>query len=263
MTGTIDFYDINCVVGPPKKPTAITPYRVEQLVVDMERFGIVGALVAHHDAVERGVHEGNAKLLAAITGDDRFTPAFVAPMHTAIDYPDADAIVDRMLADGARAFRIQPPPYHGTVCEPWALGPLWPALERRRVPVLLDRSALGVYPDQPSLGLNALNIHQICRTFPELPVVLLRVNFSALRVVVPLMQQCPNLHVELSFFTAHRGVEVLDEHLGHERLLFGSGWPWASAGPGVAVIRYSGLDVGKQRDMAAGNARRLLSGVRS
>jgi predicted TIM-barrel fold metal-dependent hydrolase len=255
MTGALEFYDLNCVIGPPKKPTAITPYRVDQLTEDMERFGIVGALVSHHDAIERGVHEGNAKLLTAIAGDDRFAPAFVAPMHTAIDYPDADSMVDRMLADGA--------PYHGSVCEPWALGPLWPALERRRVPVLLDRSALGVYPDQPSLGFTAVNIHQICRMFPELPVVLLRINFSALRVVIPLMKECPNLHVELSFFTAHRGVEVLDEHVGHERLLFGSGWPWASAGPGVAVIRYSGLDVGKQREMAAGNARRLLSGVRS
>lgn len=261
MSAPLDLFDINVAVGPPKKPTPVTPHSVDELLADMDRFGIGGALVAHNDALERGVHEGNAKGEAAIDGHDRLVPAFAAPMHTAIDYPDPDAAVTDLVRRGARAVRITPPPYHGDLCEPWALGPFWEALERRRVPVLLDRSALGVYPDQPAHGFTAANIHALCCTFPDLPMVLVRANFSAVRVLVPLLRECPNLYTELSFFTAHRGVEFLAEHVGPGRLVFGSGWPWGSAGPGVAAIRYSGLAHTDQQAIAGDNARSLLSAV--
>lgn len=262
MTSELEFFDINCAVGPPRKPTSATRHALSDLVNEMDHFGITGALVAHNDAIERGVHEGNRKVMEIINGDSRLMPSFVAPMHTGLDYPDAEKYVDEILTHGARAVRIQPSPYHGALCKPWALGPLWPALEKRRVPVIIDRSALGVYPDQPSNGFTAENIHEVCASFPDLPLILLRVNFSALRVLVPLMQTCRNLHAELSFFTAHRGVEVLAEHVGHERMVFGSGWPWSSAGPGVAAIRYSGLPHEKQQDIAAGNAQRLLAEIK-
>lgn len=261
MTERLDLFDVNCVVGPPKKPTPVTPYRTDELLVDMERFGITGALVAYHEALERGVHRGNASARHEAAKDERLTPAFVAPMHTMLDYPDPDAAVGELLADGARAVRIAPSPYHGELCEPWALGPLWSSLERRRVPVLIERSALGVYPDQPALGFTAANVHEICQAFPDLPIVLLRANFSGLRVLVPLLRACPNLRIELSFFTVHRGVEYLAGQVGHERLLFGSGWPWGSAGPGVAAIRYSGLPLEQQQAIAGGNARALVASI--
>lgn len=263
MSERLNLFDMNCLVGPPRKPTTVTPYRVSELAAELERFSISEALVGHHDALERGMHEGNAAVLQIAADDDRLTPVWALPMHSEFDFPNPEETVEDMLMKGVRAVRIPPSPYHGDLCSPWALGGMWSALERHRVPVMLDRTRLGVYPDQPTPGFTANNVHEICTAFPELPVVLLRVNFSAIRILIPLMRECSNLFSELSFFTVHRGVEVLAETVGTDRLLFGSGWPWGSPGPGIAAIRYSGLPTRQQQEIAGGNARRMLSAVRA
>jgi predicted TIM-barrel fold metal-dependent hydrolase len=158
---------------------------------------------------------------------------------------------------------VWPPPYNGYLAEPWALGGLWAALADAGIPVLVGASDLGRYPDQPGTGFSAQNLYDICRAYPTLPVVVVRLNFSATRIAVPLMRECPNLHLELSFFTAHRGVEMLVREVGAERLLFGSGLPAASPGPAVSALQYALID-DEQRALIAGeNMRRLLEAAGS
>ena len=37
------------------------------------------------------------------------------------------------------------------------------------------------------------------------------------------MKECPNLHIEISNYTTHRGVEMLAQHYGSHRIIYGSG----------------------------------------
>ena len=256
------FFDANCMVG---DLTAPNPSRqaltVEALQDELAYFGITDALVCHAEAAERNLHLGNSRLIDEIKGTSGLHPAWVIPMHTAIDYPAPGEYVADMLERGIRAVRVWPPPYHGYLADPWALGPLWDELADQRIPVLVATSDLGRFPDQPASGFSAKNLYEICRQYPTLPVVVLRLNFSALSIAVPLLRECPNLSVELSYFTTHRGVEYLVHQVGAPRLLFGSGLPWGSPGPGIAAVRYAMIDEEERQLIAGENLRRLLSVV--
>lgn len=259
---TLSFFDANCMVGKLVRPEPSGHVdTVDKLLDELEYFGISEGLVCHARAVEQALDVGNRDILEAVAGRDTLHPAWVIPMHTAVDYPDPERFVDEMLALGVRAVRVWPPPYHGYLADPWALGPLWSALADRRVPVLVGASDLGRYPDQPGFGFSARNLYDICRAYPALPVVVVRLNFSAARVAVPLLRECPNLFAELSFFTTHRGVEFLCAEVGAERLLFGSGLPWASPGPGITAVQYALISDEERALIAGENLLSLLAGV--
>lgn len=262
MSTELRFFDANCMVGRLVRPEPSGHVdTLEKLEDELEYFGIAEALVCHARAAERAIDPGNRAVIELLSEHEYLHPAAVIPMHTAVDYPEPDAAVAELLAQGVRAVRVWPPSYHGYLADRWALGPLWNALAERRVPVLVGASDLGRYPDQPGNGFSARNIYDVCHTFPTLPVVVVRMNFSAVRVGVPLLRECSNLFAELSFFTTHRGVEFLCREVGAERLLFGSGLPLASPGPGIAAIQYA-LISNEERALIAGeNLRQLLEGV--
>jgi hypothetical protein len=259
---TLRFFDANSMIGTLTRPEPSGhPDTVKKLEAELEYFGIADAVVCHARAVERNLDIGNQTIVEELAGHDTLHPAWVIPMHTAIDYPEPERFVDEMLASGVRAVRVWPPPYHGYLADPWALGPLWHALAERRVPVLVSASDLGRYPDQPGQGFSARNLYDICRAHPTLPVVVVRLNFSALRVGVPLLRECPNLFAELSFFTTHRGVEFLCGEVGAERLLYGSGLPFGSPGPGITGIQYALISDEERALVAGDNLRALLAHV--
>ena len=262
MSG-LRFFDANCMVGELTCPQPSGhPDTVERLASELAYFGIEEALVCHARAAELALDGGNESILEVLEGHENLHPSWVIPMHTAVDYPDPERIVGEMTEAGVRAVRVWPPLYHGYLADAWALGPLWSALSEHKVPVLVGASDLGRYPDQPGYGFSARNLYDICRSFPTLPVIVVRLNFSAVRVAVPLMRECANLFVELSYFTTHRGVEFLSSEVGAERLLFGSGLPWASPGPGITAIQYA-LIADEARALIAGeNLRRLFAAQR-
>lgn len=256
------FFDANCMVGDLTAPNPSgAPLHVAGLREELSYFGIAEALVCHAEAAERDLHGGNERLCLELDEAPGLHPAWVIPMHTAIDYPTPTEFVAEMLERGVRAARVWPPPYHGYLTAPWALGPLWEALADRRVPVFVTASDLGRYPDQPGSGFSAQNIYDVCRRHPTLPLVVVRLNFSALSVAVPLLRECPNLLVELSYFTTHRGVEYLVGEVGARRLLFGSGLPHASPGPGIAAVQYAMISDEERALIAGQNLRALLGAV--
>jgi len=257
----INFFDANCSIGKVARPTPETITDVEQLLIEMEHINIKEALVCHNQAIERAIDTGNRKLLKLIKDHPQLHPAWMFPMHTSIDYPQPEKIVTEMLDLGVKSVRIEPSPYNGYLVEEWALGPLWKIFDLHKVPVMLVGSDLSRYPDQPAKGFSAQNVYDICKKYPNIPFTLLRINFSATRVLLPLLKECPNLHVEVSYFTAHRGVEYLTQNIGAERIIFGSGLPWGPPGPGKVAVNYAAISDEERRLIAGDNLRRLLNEV--
>jgi predicted TIM-barrel fold metal-dependent hydrolase len=256
------FFDANCVLGRIARPQPVMLTNADDVLAELRRHQVTDVLATHAHAVERDIAGGNAAMLELAADRPSVHPAWVLPQHTVLDIPDPEAYVDRMVSSGVRAARVAPSPYGGYHVAEWALGPVWAELEHRHVPVLLAGSDLGRYPDGPALGFSASNIYDICQRHPELPVVILRLNFSALRLIVGLMAECPNLYVETSYFTAHRGLEVVVGRLGADRLIFGSGMPWGPPGPGIVSLMYAGLTEEQCDAIAGENLRRLLAGVK-
>jgi predicted TIM-barrel fold metal-dependent hydrolase len=102
---------------------------------------------------------------------------------------------------------------------------------------------------------------EVCVAFPELPVVLVRPNIEGNRRLFALMGRCPNLRIETSYYTVHRGIELVTRNFGAERLLFGTDFPVRAPGPAITALAYSLIDDADRARIAGGNLRALLSGV--
>ena len=45
-------------------------------------------------------------------------------------------------------------------------------------------------------------------------MILPAINIGSDRILIPLMQRLPNLYVDTSYYTVHRGIELLDSAVG-------------------------------------------------
>lgn len=254
-----EFFDCNARIGKPGKSAPGAYHTCEGLVKEMDYLGISEAIV-HHVAAA-GASAGNGRLLDEIASEERLHGSWVLPVHYQIDFPDPDKAVDEMLSLGVKVARIFPPYYHVGLVADWASGGLFRALASHRVPLMIAGSQLGQHPDDTRPGYSAQNVYDICRSYPRLPVVIVHLNWSATRILHPLMHACPNLLVEISYYSSHRGVEFLAQQFGADRILFGTGMPETGPGVALALVMYADVSEEARRAIAGGNIRRLLSEV--
>jgi len=249
----LNFFDSNCILGKIVKPTPMTPQSDDDLLEELSRVGVTRALASHAHALQGDINTGNNEILEISTSRPYITPMWVIPQHSLLDIPDPDEYVKTMLANGVRAVRVEPTMYNGYLCEEWALGPLWRKLEEQRIPVFIGGSDLGKYPDQPRNGFSALNLFEISQTFPNLPMIIYKLNFSSLRVI----------YVENSYFTAHNGIEFLVDIAGASKVIFGSGMPWSPPGPAALSVAFASISKLNKELIAEKNLESLLEQVRT
>ena len=242
----MDFFDCNCMVGRWGQPLPGQFHSAEDLERELERCGIARALAFHALAKELDPAMGNAALARDLSGRERLAPCWVVIPHHTGEMPPPEELCDRIAAQGVRAVRLFPQA-HSYPLREWCCGELLAALERRRIPVLLDH-------DQTSWD----EVAELCEAHPDLRLVLLRVNYRAHRSLYPLFARCPNLHVEIGLFVAHNSIEDCARRFGAERMLFGSALPHFTPGGPIANIMYSQISDQEKALIAGGNLRRLL-----
>ena len=83
------------------------------------------------------------------------------------------------------------------------------------------------------------------------------------RLIYPLLQRHPNLMICLSYtYSVHQGVEDLCRTFGHERWVFGMGYPTAETGASLTGLTYAAIPDEAKEAIAHGNIERLLAEVR-
>lgn len=245
-----ELFDANCAIGLVGRPGPAGAFgSADELLEHQERFGISRALPFHSLALEEHPVKGNARLSAALAGHDRLAPSWLAlPHHTGETPEPSDLMVEAQDA-GVAAFRVFPDAHHFLIDE-WSMGDFFAATEGH-LPVFwhierLDRST-------------ARDIHDVCSRYPRLQVVLCDIDKSINRTITPLMRNLPNLWLETSGYRAHRGIEYLVGAVGAERVLFGTGLPWQSAGGPHAEFAYARIDGDARAGIGSANLDRLLA----
>jgi predicted TIM-barrel fold metal-dependent hydrolase len=252
--GAPALFDANALLGPlPRRPHG-APEDVSALLSVMDDYGIDRALVAHTYAKWHHPAEGNARLLREIAGHERLAPCWVVmPAATGEVPPERDQVA-RLLDAGARAARLCSTA-HRLSLEPFEVAPLLAALAERRVPLLLDCDNVHWSEPRPWRF-----VEWAALTHPDLPLVLLREPQANLRTLAPLLERCPNVVVETSYFQAHDGIALLAERFGPHRLVFGTGLPvWDPALP-ITGLTYAGLSPEALAEVAGGTLTALLDG---
>lgn len=256
------FLDANTFIGREPRPERMTFHSKAELLADMDYFRIAEAVVTHATARDYHPGFGNNLLEQELRGETRLHRCWVLPVHPDPDAPPIDSLVDDMLSRGVRIARVFPPSRIPLTLTPWLGHQVFRALADHRVPLLLTDSDLGAWPDQGKKGFTAEMVYHLCKTFPTLPIIVIRFNYQLMRAIYPMLREFNNLYLELSNYTTHRGVELLVNDFGSERLIYGSGMPLQNPGASLTIVRYAGITDAQKRDIAGDNLRRLISEVR-
>jgi hypothetical protein len=245
-----DFVDANCITGKVQRPEPWSPTDALQTKAILDRFSVADALIVDSEACEYDFDAGNERVLksAAATG---YRPVWGIPLHAAVDFEDGPSFTEAMARNRVGCVRLTCTERHGYTVDEWSMGPLWDALNDARVPVLVANSDMSPPPDVAPHGISPGNLYEIAKRYSRIPFVVLRLSGFSTRVAVPLMRQLPNVYAEISYFTVHRGVEYLSREIGAERLVYGSGLPWGSPGPGILSVMYADIS-DEQRTLIAG-----------
>jgi len=233
-----------------KDPAA--PWTVEEMLQDMKRCGIHGALVFSNYARDLQPSVGNEIVAEICRENPRLFPAWVALPSVADEAPKGSQFVEQMLAAGAKAAKIYPRLHHFRVNEA-NVGDLLDALQEKRIPLLVDA---GNY--EPYNQITWEEVEWLAQSYPNLPVILHAVRWEATRILLPLLQRFPNLHVEFSSYQANRILEFLVEKVGANQLLFGTEMMQKSPGAAKAFIDYADISEDDRRKIAGGNLIHLL-----
>jgi predicted TIM-barrel fold metal-dependent hydrolase len=260
--GDLKFFDCNCGMGPSRKNRVGLIKSKEELLQELDWQGIEQALVYHISAEEYYPAIGNQRIIQEASDEKRFLPCWVVMPHHSGEMAPPDQLIEQMLANKVHAVRMNAPSTNRYSVAPWGSGELLKSLESHGIPLFLSGSDLGRYLDETGQGFTSEVVYDICKTYPNLPVIILRLNFQVTRVIAALAEACPNLYVDISYYSVHMGMEFLCSHIGADHILFGSGLPIAASGSAVMLVESA--DIGKrERQLIAGdNLRRLLSEVK-
>lgn len=245
----LPFLDCNARIGRPTRPRRTEAVSAVELLQDMDRCGIQQALVYHVAAREHAPAVGNALLAREIGGTERLAPCWTLLPDATLEGPGADAVVDQMLAAGARAARLFPSS-HRFLLSASDSDRLLGVLAERRVPVLLSLDEGGW-----------AEVSGLLARHPLLRLILLDVGYRCDRYLYPLLDTCRELRVETATYAVHRGIEALADRFGADCLVFGTGAPLHDPAGAIAAVTYADLDHTARRLIAGDTLRRLLAEV--
>jgi hypothetical protein len=247
----LSLFDANCMLGRIVAPKAGFPLSVGELLDVMEDFEIAEALVYHATSKEYHPAQGNRILLDEIAGTARLHPMWVVMPSQTGEFPPEETLLEEMLSRGVKAARVFPhPDHHNFPLTDWASQKLLRSLESRRVPLFVDQELI-------DWG----TVHDLSAEYPRLPLVLTNVGYRVNRFLFPLCERFGNLHIELSMYCGHRGIEDLAGRFGAERLLFGTRLPYFTPGSAIGMLSYARISEQDKRRIAGDNLRGLLAKV--
>ena len=263
MRDDIRFFDCNCAIGRyAVPPMPDLPHTVPQILETLDYSGIDSAIVYHIAAWEYDPESGNRFLMEELNGESRLLPQWVILPHHTGEFPLPPELLDTMVSHGVLTARMFPsekagPPEeagHNFSLARWSAGPLLSEMQERRMPLFIARSQISW--DQ---------VHDLCSTYPDLPLVLSSVpqlSFRANRHLWPLWSIHKNLYVDTSDNEETARVERVVESFGPERLLFGTGLPRFAPGAHVVSVARARISTEAKKLIASQNLERLLEGVK-
>jgi len=245
MDGLI-YLDCFASVGKRGPKDELAAWRTQTLLDEMAHCGIHGALVYHNLAVHYDAAYGNRLLMEEVAASPRLLPCWVVMPHHTDEMPPAGDLVAHMLNSGVRAARMYPKtqafPFDEHAC-----GQLFDALEAEQILLSID------------IGETSFNdLAAVATQHPRLPILMTGCSWRDTRSIYPLMDRCPNIHIEFSTFQANYALERFCERYGSERLLLGTGALEKSPGAAKAFVDYAELSHQDRRNITLCNLSRLI-----
>lgn len=250
------FFDCNCHVGKPARGGGQGAVDTAGLLAAMDKAGIERALVWHTAQRDGDPATGNMLLSREIAPHERLHGVWaLLPPQTGelgdIEEWFAAARESRISAFTAWEDRNR------FLLRAEVMGEVLEEMVARRFP-LVHRA------NSEASGESWRRIYDLMKDFPELTVILANVGcWGPDRLVRPLLDRYPNVHLETSEYIVDGGIEAFVERYGGKRLLFGSDFPAAYHGAMMLALAHSDISPPDKNAIASGNMERLVSGVKA
>jgi len=246
----MSYWDVNCLVG--RWPSADLAYHdLAGLLTRMDQLGIARALVGHTHSLTFDPTAGNATLVAQLAAASPEVRARLWPVWSVVppvtgEQGTLSELGAQLAQHSVRAVRLYPRDHN------YSLGTLEAA------ELLAGLAALPVIALIDLEQTTWEELDRVAGAHPTLPIVACHVGYRGLRRLVGVLARRPNLHLDLSFFSTHQGLEWLVERIGANQILFGTHAPVADGGGAVTRLKLSHLSAAQQAAIGAGNLQRLL-----
>jgi hypothetical protein len=234
-------------------PGSTTVFSSDDLAAEMARLEIESALVQiAPDTLDLDIILSQQMLLEICRSHPRMLPCpVIVPGDEGGYRADERAKVADLIARGAAAVTIRPALHCWSLAQ-WCCGGLLAALAERRLPVLCQTDRVSV--EQAA---------DLATRHPELRIILTKVDYSAARVLMPLLQEFSNVYLSIgSNYSYHKGIETTVSRLGPGRLLFGTGVPTAEPAMAVTQLMYAQISDADKRRIGSENLRDLIGGIK-
>ncbi len=256
---SFNILDAFCQLGRHLKLQEDGLHSADHLLADMDHFGVSEALVFDSLARENHPAEGNCRILATTDAHPRLHPVWSAlPTGAADEQPPPDELIALMRQHKVGALALFPRQYRFTL-DDWCIDSLLEPLAEVRIPIFLNFNEVqraGFGTDEADWSA----IVALCRRWPELPIIVNEFRIRrGNRTIYRAFDACENLHVELSGYWLHRGIEYITSHWGARRLVYGSNWPRMGCGHTLATLTTADISDDDKRLIAGDTMRRLIA----
>jgi predicted TIM-barrel fold metal-dependent hydrolase len=217
----------------------------------MARHDIADALVTHFAAIRYDARDGNDQTLALCAEAQgtltRLHPVAVvhAGMHVGVDDE-----IHRCARAGCVAVRLTPSQQGWSPAAASFDAALWAIrspVAAADLPVIVEVGAIG----------EATTVARAAEGL-DLTLVLSNVSYPLLGEAIAVLEQHPGMCLEACRLVTPGVVELLVDHVGAQRLIFGSGAPAWDPAPTLAMIREADIADADKAAILGGNARRLF-----
>ncbi len=246
-------------------PSAIPD--AKSLLVEMDRLEIEKSLFFHYAFTMDQKNDMNRLTLDVARESGRLVPTWVLATVLTRMHEKLEDQIDRRLDSGINAARVfvdEAPQAGPLSLKIYLLESLYARMNQHRVPLLIPDDYLNGQgtPSSPPPRADYEDIEDICRAFPELPVVLLDPHYNGQHFVIALAQRHKNFYFGISGYGLFREMVNTAALIGPDRLLFGTGLPAQDPSLGMGMILYAAMNDSDKEKIAAGNLTRLLESVR-
>jgi predicted TIM-barrel fold metal-dependent hydrolase len=247
----IELFDAQTGFGGGRRGRTWVP-TLEELLEHMDRLSVARALVrTEFEEMDRDAMFSNRLLYEACAQHECLVPCPTVLPTGHGDVPPEREQIDELIAHGGVGATLRPGRDGWSTAE-WCAGTLLGLLEERRIPALCRNSALGFEA-----------VADLAGRHPELPIVMFHLGYRSQRILVSLMKAFGNVYLAVgSPYSVHQGIESMTGHVGAERLLFGTGFPYAEPMASITMLTYSDLGDADKQLVGSGNLERLIGGIR-
>ncbi|MBS7609671.1 amidohydrolase [Candidatus Bathyarchaeota archaeon] len=258
MRGNLKLFDCNACFG----TSMLRPLRYaesgEELLAEMDYYGIAEALVYHARQRDDSPVVGNEILIEAIKPHPRLHGVLaILPLQTGeLVKGSREEILERMKENGIKAFRAFPSE-HKYLMTRTSLSPLYDLMCERNIPLFISIN-------ESSGGISGWYlIEKILADAPELTLIVTEHgSWGQDRFFRPLIEKYENLYLDISRYELDGGLSDFCRKYGADRLLFGTGFPnWNPGGP-ILMLLQADISRRERQAIGSGNLERILRRAR-